>query len=129
MLLNAKACVDEQDPVTGDTVLHAALSKKQDNIEALLALKADPNARNTNGGTPIHVAVLTQSYRAAQLLLDAKGDPNTQANSGFLAGKGVYTPAPGGSPIGSACRKEDRRMVDILLDGGARIDANALDCN
>jgi len=125
-MLDSGADINEPDPVTGDTVLHAALSKKYDTVPLLLRLKVDPNIPNKNNASALHLAALTQSHDAAQMLLQAKADANTQANSGFLAGAGVKAPAPGGSPIGAAVRKQDLRLAKLLIAGGARIDANAL---
>ena len=127
-ILAAKADINELDPVTGDSLLHVAVNKKHDTetITFLIELGADPNTPNHNEATPLHIAVLGQAHDAVRVLLQARAEPNTQAIKGALAGAGVGAPAPGGSPMGAAVKKQDLEMVKMLIEAGARIDANAV---
>jgi uncharacterized protein len=56
--------------------LHAAAAKGTvDGIGQLLQQWADPNARDTNGRTPLHVAAFQGDGSMAQALIAAGSDP------------------------------------------------------
>lgn len=60
----------------GSTPLHlAAANADPGALQALLAVGADPNARDHDGMTPLHVAAYSQNARHAQFLLSAGADP------------------------------------------------------
>ena len=43
---------------------------------------ADPNARDGDGATPLHIAAYVQNAKHAQLLLEAGADPHARTNAG-----------------------------------------------
>eukprot|EP00961_Rhodomonas_salina_P098316 1323130-Rhodomonas_salina.2 len=62
--------VEWRDP-EGFAALHfAALSGDPDMVNALLQKKADPNARNDDGNTPLHLAALTAQLNACRVLAE-----------------------------------------------------------
>ena len=42
----------------------------------------DPNARDAEGATPLHMAAYTQNAKHSQLLLEAGADPYAKTNAG-----------------------------------------------
>ncbi|KDQ07854.1 hypothetical protein BOTBODRAFT_590033 [Botryobasidium botryosum FD-172 SS1] len=70
---------------SGRTALHLALGAPgcaTTVLDALLGGKADPNARDNDGETPLHYAVRFQSPSITQLLLKACADPHARNNRG-----------------------------------------------
>lgn len=55
-------------------------------LKALITAGADPNARDKEGATPLHMAAYTQNAKHTQLLLEAGADPLLKTNSGRDAG-------------------------------------------
>jgi hypothetical protein len=101
----------------GDTALHvAAAAWNTAVIERLVALGADPRARNRRGGEPLHYAASgdPQSERwnppaqaaAIGALLAAGADPNAADKNGT-------------TPLHRAVRTRCAAAVEALLQGGA----------
>ena len=63
----------------------AAPSPRQPPIRYIIGrpcFGADPNARDGDGATPLHMAAYTQNAKHAQLLLEAGADPFAKTNAG-----------------------------------------------
>jgi ankyrin repeat protein len=75
ILLEREATVSAQD-VLGNSALHYAVSTQLDVqrgaklVQLLLAADADPNARNKNAETPLHIATKRGSPNASPVLID-----------------------------------------------------------
>lgn len=68
------------------TPLHIAISTKRPNLEIveMLAAKADVNCKNTNGATPLHLAVMWGHQDVTELLIKYGADltvPNSKGRS------------------------------------------------
>ncbi len=48
----------------------AALSGDADMVNTLLSKKADPNSRNDDGNTPLHLAALTAQVNVCRVLVE-----------------------------------------------------------
>ena len=105
-LVEAKADCDWQDPRSGKTVMHLAIERcgddysgyggcsQSDGLETVRYLKtrADLNARDNDGMTPLMVAAQRNEYRAGsarspgakitKMLLEAGADPTQKNNEG-----------------------------------------------
>lgn len=71
----------------GFTPLHSAVADDQgvevkDMVRWLLDAGADPNARSTTDGTPLHTAAFTGNIPVIQMLLAAGGDPEATDTKG-----------------------------------------------
>ncbi len=71
----------------GSTPLHlAAMNPDTSALKALLAAKADPNARDNDGATPLHMAAYGSRPQHVQMLLEAGADPLAKTDNGRDAG-------------------------------------------
>ncbi|MCB1864176.1 MAG: ankyrin repeat domain-containing protein [Chromatiales bacterium] len=98
---------NERD-VRGQTVLHrAAAAGRSTIVEKLLAGGADPNLGDSLGDTPLVLAARAGHLAAARALFDggAKDDPTAL----------LFVVAAQGLP--------DRRLLDLVLQRGAKINA------
>ena len=97
----------------GDTPLLLAVSEwKADVATMLLEGGADPNGRNLQGLSQLHLAAtdLRGDTVLTALLLASGADPNMRDNSG-------------GTPLHRAVRLQDPGITRILLRAGAELDA------
>ena len=106
MLENSPELLTASDK-DGATALHyAAASGSESVLDALLAAKADVNARKSDGVTPLHVAAGTGREDAARALI--------------LAGAGLDAPdAKGRTPMSLARSRGFTRVADALVSAGA----------
>jgi len=96
----------------GATPLHlaAALPGGEKVAEVLLANKADVNARNDAGNTPLHVSEISGNPNMAELLLAKGADINARNNTGA-------------TPLHMAAAVGHKEMVESLLGKGANVNA------
>jgi len=87
-------------------------------VRTLLARGADANGKDSHGLTPLVRAARQGSYDAAVALLDGGADPNLYDS--------VWT-RPGWSPLMNAVHKSQSRIVKLLIDRGADVNARAAD--
>jgi ankyrin repeat protein len=79
-------------------------------IQALIASRADANARDSAGRTPLHVAAFGSHYEAVRALVAAGGDINIQENDRY-------------DVITIAAVKGDARMVRLAVELGGNAKA------
>ena len=112
-------------------------------VRTLLGNKADVNAHERDGTTPLQWAVYEQNLPLVELLVKAKVDVNAANREGMLplalaaetgnadivkklldAGAGVNNTLQNGeTPLMMAARTGNPATIQLLLDHGARIDA------
>jgi ankyrin repeat protein len=89
-------------------------------VECLIEAGADPNSTDKGGVSPLHRAVRTRCAGAVRTLLAYGADPRRKNGSGstplHLA---VQNTGRGGSGS-SASREQQREIIVLLLQGGAR---------
>lgn len=108
-LINRGMDANSVDPA-GNSLLHVAARNGNDNlVSGLIKLKANPNARNRSGDTPLMLAVYSGKEAAAKAL---------------LAG-GAQINQDGWAPLHYAVYAEQTEMVSLLLSKGAKVDARA----
>lgn len=125
LLLGGGAEVNMRTRESRLTPLHVAgLQGLEEHVELFLSHGADVFATNREGETPLNAACSRAErpseagryLRVIQKLLDAGADPRT-------AGKKLHT------PLHNACANCSPRIVDILLQYGAKADvANCAGC-
>ncbi len=81
-------------------------------FELCLGLDQDLQARDTDGNTPLHLAVAVENSTAVTILLDAGADLSARNNAGA-------------TPLHIGAIKEDAEVLTRLLDAGADVNAGA----
>src|SRR5262245_37490259 len=87
-------------------------------VRTLLARGADANGKDSHGLTPLVRAARRGNYDAAVALLDGGADPNLFDS--------IWT-RPGWSPLMNAVHKSQPRIVRLLIDRGADVNARTTD--
>ena len=87
-------------------------------IRTLLARGADADGKDSHGLTPLVRAARLGHYDAAVALLDGGADPNLFDSIGTR---------PGWSPLMNAVHKSQGRIVALLIERGADVNAHAAD--
>jgi ankyrin repeat protein len=126
-----------------DSLLTAARQGNVASMRALLKEKANPNATEPDGTTPLHYAVRQNSVEGVDLLLGAQADAKvanrygvtplwvacTNGNASIIerlikAGADPNAPNPEGeTPLMTAARTGKVEAVRMLLVHGAKVDA------
>lgn len=89
------------------TGLHAAAAAGDViGIAVAVAARVDPNLRDGNGRTPLHVAAFRRKYAAARGLIGGGADPNALDKQRY-------------DIVTIAAVANDLRMLKLALDGGA----------
>jgi ankyrin repeat protein len=98
------------DAETGQTPLHEeAAAGCKEVVELLLAKNAEPNAKDHDGFTPLHMAA---SADVAGLLLAKGAEVNAKGKDGF-------------TPLHTAARKGYKDVAELLLANGADVNAQS----
>lgn len=108
ILLNIKIPVNTTEPTTGDTPLHVAARTNLDDSFAKLLInhKANINAKNSSGSTPLHIAANRGNTAIVKLLIDHKANVNEQNNAGQ-------------TPLDRAIKNDYSEIIQLLLKAGA----------
>jgi ankyrin repeat protein len=108
--IDAKVDVNTADSVSKETGLHIAVLKKRlDWVGQLVRLKANVNARDAKGQTPLQVAVNTNFAPAALLLIQRGALLNERNNVGE-------------TPLITAVHNRNAELVKALVAAGASAD-------
>jgi len=103
-----------------ETALHDAAGKGYKSIvEVLLANKADVNAQDRLGATPLVYAVKNNHLAVARLLLANKAKTEFPAAAYQASPTGVLRDFSGQYPLHIAVRARHEEMVELLLQNGA----------
>jgi ankyrin repeat protein len=139
--LIAVACVSSAVAGSYDDFFIALRNDNASNVASLLQRGFDPNARDPQGQPGLIVALREQSLKAAKVLIAAPGlevDATNQANetalmlaalkgdldeAKALLEHGAQVNRAGWTPLHYAATGPDVRLVALLLDRGADIDA------
>jgi uncharacterized protein len=147
-LLSAKPTPDvNQHTKDGTTALHWAVYRNEASlVDRLLALRADPNAKNTFGSTPMSEAAVVGNVEVLKKLLVAGANVESANADGqtalmiisrtsnveaakLLIKHGANVNARerwrDQSPLMWACAEDQPAMVKLLLSHGAEVDARS----
>lgn len=104
---NASTLIDTRDLTTGERAIHIVTRERDRNwLAFMLAKGANPNAKDGQGLTALHIAATVGFLDGAQLLLLRKAQVDATNNSGE-------------TPLLLAVRQRDLPMVRFLLTEGA----------
>jgi ankyrin repeat protein len=145
-MLSDRSLVNVRDTTAATPLMIAALDGDADSVKLLLESGADPNAQNAAGATALMWAV--DDLTKARLLLGAGADVNMKSQKGTTAlivaaslpGSAEVMKellkkdanvnanngdADGGTALCHAAIVGDTKSLSILIDKGARLDADA----
>ena len=106
-----------------DGTLHrSSVEGKTELVEKLLNAGANPNATNSYGYAPLHVAVAAGQTAIVEALLNAGADPNAVPSEGSDS-KWTLEYCGGMTPLHFAAHGGNAEIIDALLAAGADADA------
>lgn len=114
-----KSLLKKQTPQTDydeldQAVFLAVRYRQYETLSFLLKNRANPNCRDKDGNTPLHIAVELQSLNIVKLLINYGADVNLYDNSALIINTG-YT------PLSLTAKSYDNRIAKILIDVGADV--------
>lgn len=110
LLINNGANINDKDLKTGEYFLHKALNNESlDMFYFLIKNDADPNVKNFNECTPLHIAAKKNLIQPTEKLITLKIDINAKNREGM-------------TPIQTAAKHGNINIVEILYHNGATID-------
>ena len=110
LLLSAGACVDQRWKDGLSLLHHESKDGKNETVEFLLNHGADCNIRDDRGqagSTPLHGAARHNRVKTARLLITHGADINAETDLGQ-------------TPLDAARRSQHQKIVDLLIESGAR---------
>ncbi|KAH8702778.1 hypothetical protein GQ44DRAFT_631303 [Phaeosphaeriaceae sp. PMI808] len=123
LLLEYGAEIVRKTPNQYFDAIHAAvLGKRMENVQFLVEMGVPIETANTNGETPLHLAIKTPgAYPIAKYLLEMGSDVN-------IGAKEAGTPLQIALSASKLHSRERSAMVELLLSHGAEGELNAESC-
>ena len=139
--LSVLAALSAANAGSYDDFFIAAKNDNASQVGNLLKQGFDPNTRDAKGQTGLNIAMIEHSPKVAKLLLEQPGtDVNALNNAGesalmlaaikgdmasaqWLLDRGARVNQPGWAPLHYAATGPEPRLVRLLLEHGAEIDA------
>jgi ankyrin repeat protein len=93
-----------------EELLKAALEGNVEKVEELLSKGADPNVKDEDGNTPLHLAIKANHLQIARLLVERGADVNARNKRGK-------------TPLHIAAERSNEEAVALLVEKGADVNA------
>jgi ankyrin repeat protein len=95
-------------------LFEAVRAEHESIVELLIGNGANVNAKDSNAGTPLHLAAISGDYNIVRLLLANGADANAKTISGNNAGE---------TPLHATAYSGHIQITELLLTNGADVDA------